>query len=260
MTILLQILLFTLLGSAEARLLPRDGCQPPHCVKSGEYAIYNCGTATGGVKAMLDTLWGALLQATQDAESETMSPAYQTFLKDPESKAMVSNILAQSAAGAAVHPPNVLTNGAPVIYCLDRLSQLAGTGPTGPFDAFQTCEDSKSLSATQLTGTPFIGICPYFWTSGLGSIAAIPSPGKCLTVNKNNKFNNDRLGRAGPKMTQWAMFVLLEEIIHNYLWPYEAERGITEHLEVYDANDVLALSAQDAVVNAASYVLYVASK
>ncbi|KAI4192734.1 MAG: hypothetical protein LQ346_004187 [Caloplaca aetnensis] len=271
MMIALQILIALTLGLAKASVLPRQGgCVPPHCATSGQYIIYNCGTAVGGIQSMLDTLYGALVKAVQDAQSDTMSPAYQTFLKDPEFAASVSDILSNAAAGLAIHPPNALTAGAPsppIIFCLKRKGQIAGTmATTGqPFDAYDSCYNSETQQATstlasQFTGTPFIGICPYFWESGLGSTRAIPSPGKCLTVNAQNKFNVDRLGRAGPNMTQWAMFVLLEEIIHLYLWPEEQKRGITEHLEVYDANDVLKLSPRDATVNAASYVLYVASK
>ncbi|KAL8760682.1 MAG: hypothetical protein Q9184_003151 [Pyrenodesmia sp. 2 TL-2023] len=271
MMIALQILITLTLGLAHASILPRQGvCVPPNCAKSGEYIIYNCGTAIGGIQSMLDTLYGALVKAVQDAQSDIPSPAYRTFLKDPESTAMVSSILAQAAGGAAIYPPNPFTDGAPsppVFYCLDRVGQLAGRKAYQnhePFDAFDTCVNPENhqttgTSAIQMTGLPYMGICPYFWESGLGGSFAIPSSGNCLTVNSRNRFNVDRLGRAGPKITQRGMFVLLEEIIHLYLWPEEQKRGITKHLEVYDANDVLKLAPQDAIMNAASYVLYVAS-
>ncbi|KAL8835379.1 MAG: hypothetical protein Q9205_003610 [Flavoplaca limonia] len=264
------LLLFSLtLGFTKASVLPRQAsCVPPHCATSGKYAIYNCGLVATDVHNMLDALYPVLVQAVQDTQSATTSPAYQTFLKDPEFTATVANIFSQAAAGASIHPANVLTDGAPVIYCLNRKGQLAGTRADigQPFDAFDACVDPNTqqatgLSASQLSGTPFITICPLFWESGLGAREwAIPSPGKCLSTNSQNEFNTDRLGRAGPLMTHRGMFVLLEEIIHLYLFPEEQKRGITTHLEVYDANKVLELSIQDAPMNAASYVLYVASK
>lgn len=110
---------------------------------SGEYAIVNCGANSNNVVTMLETLWGALIQATQDAESSAMSPAYQTFFTDPQNMAFVSNILAQSSAGAAIHPPTKVNNGAPVIMCLSAAGQLAGSMPDGSrFDAYDACRQN----------------------------------------------------------------------------------------------------------------------
>lgn len=134
------------------------------------------------------------------------------------------------------------------------------------YQNFNACVDPKSQqgsgqAAIQFAGQPIIGICPFFWEFGLGSRLATPPPGNCLNVNaRKNKFHVDRLGRAGPKISEWGMFILLEEIIHLYLWHEEQKRGVTEALEVYDANDVLKLISQKTVMNAASYVFYVASK
>jgi len=234
---------------------------------SGEYAIVNCGANAKSVVTMLETLWGALIQATQDSESSNMSPAYQTFFKDPENMAFVSNILAQSSAGAAIHPPTRVNNGAPVIMCLSAAGQLAGSMPDGSrFDAYNSCRQSPTLSAQSLSGTPYIGLCPYFWDSGLGTIAPVPLVPpltKCLSVNAKNKFNLDRLGRAGPTLTQYGMWILLEEIVHIYLIPEQTKSGLLNQMgdyEVYDANDVLALSADHTLMNAHSYLLYAASK
>ncbi|KAL8922232.1 MAG: hypothetical protein Q9208_005311 [Pyrenodesmia sp. 3 TL-2023] len=157
---------------------------------------------------MLDTLYGALVKAVQDAQSDIPSPAYRTFLKDPESAGMVSDILSQAAAGATIYPPNPYTDGAPsppVIVCLDRMRPPAGDQNNKPFTALEACLNPESQP-------------------GIGTSA-----------------------------------MQVAEIIHLYLWPEEQKRGVFKHLDVYDANDVLTLSPQDAVMNAASYVLYVAS-
>ncbi|KAL8855346.1 MAG: hypothetical protein Q9178_008000 [Gyalolechia marmorata] len=134
---------------------------------------------------MLDTLYTALVKAVQATESDTISPAYQTVLKDPEFAATVSDILSYAAAGLAIYPPNVFTGGAPsppVIFCVDRAEYV-------------------SMGHVRLTG---------------GDYPSLPLP-------------------------------------------EEQKRGITKHLEVYDANDILKISPQDAIMNAASYVAYVAS-
>lgn len=107
---------------------------------------------------MLETLWGAVLKATQDAESSTTSDAYLTFFKDPENKAFVSNILAQVSEGAAIHPPTSVNNGAPVFRCLDGFGQLAGRLSNGrQYDAFGFCQaHSHSLSQFNLPSTPYV--------------------------------------------------------------------------------------------------------
>lgn len=110
--IALQILLALTLGLAKASILPRQGgYEPPHCARSGEYIISNCGNATDPIQSILDTLYDALVKAVQHAQSDISSPAYRTFFKDPEFAGMVSDILSQAAAGAAIHPPNTLTDG-----------------------------------------------------------------------------------------------------------------------------------------------------
>ena len=233
-------------------------------VLSGNYAIVNCGERATIIVKMLETLWSALIQATQDAESSTMSPAFQTFFKDPENMAFVSNILAQSSAGEAIHPPTKVNNGAPVIVCLSGAGQVSGQMPDGtPFDAFSRCSPPGStVAASSLSGTPYITICPYFWDSGLAYHRPIPPPNTCLSVNNKNKFNVDRLGRAGPQLTQFGMWILLEEIVHVYLMPEQTRKGVLNQMdayEVYDANDVLKLTAGHSLLNAHSYCLYAAS-
>ena len=70
----------------------------------------------------------------------------------------------------------------------------------------------------------------------------------------------DRLGHAGRKLSQWGMMILLEEIVHIYIFPEQYKRGISVPSEVYDANDAFRLSAADALMNAHSYVLYTSSE
>ena len=231
-------------------------------VKSGQYAIVNCGEHADTVVTMLQTLWGALIDGIRDVELPPTSPAYRTFFKDPENMAYVDNILAYAAAGAAIHPPNVWTNGAPAIVCLTAPGQLHATLPSGAkFDAYSFCLDRPTLAGQSLTGTPYIGLCPRFWESGLGTNLAFPPPtGKCLSVSPNNRFNVDRLGRAGPSVTHYAMWILLQMIIDIYLLPEQQRRGYPVGSNTFDANEIfLRLPADQSMVNAPSYVLYIAS-
>ena len=209
---------------------------------------------------MLKTIYDASIQAIQDAESSSMSPAYRTFFKDPENTAFVSNILVNVSAGAAVHPPNAYTDGAPVLVCVDSPNQLVGSLPDGGrHDVYTSCTSSRPRTVQSLTGTPYIALCRNFWTSGLGTTLALPPPNKCLGVSGKNKFSVNRLGRAGPEMTQYAIWVLLQMIVYIYLFPEQLKGRARIASLVDDANEVLKLSADQSLMNLDSYVLYVAS-
>lgn len=217
---------------------------------------------------LLDELYTALLPAIQDAES-TQGPAFQAFFKDAENGASVSNLLANITEGASAFPPaDTISNGAPAFVCISGKGQMTGIyAPTGaPFDAFDKCVGPTV--ALSMTGTKYIAICPSFWTSP-ELVTSPPSPSasnrpavNCLSLSRNQRqfqgTTNDRHGAA--YLAQYKVWVVLEELVHSYIY---AAYGLGDHadtFDIYDANAAFALSAQDSLLNAPNYVLYVASK
>ena len=234
---------------------------------AGQYAIANCGPDnTALLHTFLDEIYAALQPAVQDAES-TQGPAFQTFFS-AENGASVSNLLAKIAEGAPAFPADKYTNGAPIMVCISGRGQISGIhGPSGaPFDAFDKCADSTVASS--LSGTKFIVICPNFWTSPqlVNSPPAPPASNvpavNCPRLSRNQKqfggTPNDRHGAA--YLVQYKVWVVLEEIVHSYIFAAYGTGSHPEVLDIYDANAAFALSAQDSLLNAPSYVLYVASK
>ncbi|MCJ1479739.1 hypothetical protein MMC13_008425 [Lambiella insularis] len=236
---------------------------------AGQYAIVNCGPDnTAILHTLLDEVYTALLPAVQDAKS-TQGPAFQAFFKDAKNGAGVSNLLANIAEGAAAFPPpDHISNGAPVFFCVTRKGQLTGrfdssTGP--PFDAFDRCSDR--LVAQSLSGTKYISICPSFWTSP-ALVTSPPAPpannqpaSNCLSLSRNQKqfrgTANNRHGAGG--LVQYKVWVVLEELVHSYIFAAFGLGGHSSALDIYDANAALKLSAKDSLLNAPNYVLYVAS-
>ncbi|MCJ1438986.1 hypothetical protein MMC27_008376 [Xylographa pallens] len=255
------------LGLGILTQLSTAALMPRQLAYAGNYAIANCGPDnTALLHTLLDEIYTALLPAIQDAES-THGPAFQAFFKDAENGAKVSNLLANITEGAPAFPPaDKTSNGAPVLFCVSGKGQLSGRNSTGaPFDAFDNC--GAVGAARSLTGTKFISICPVFWTSPklVTSPSAPPASNhpasNCLSLSRNQRqFQGTTSGRHGAvALVQYKVWVVLEELVHSYIY---AAFGLGSHskpLDIYDSNAAFALSAQDSLLNAPSYVLYVAS-
>lgn len=217
---------------------------------------------------LLDELYTALLPAVQDAES-TQGPAFQAFFKDAENGASVSNLLANITEGApAFLSADKISNGAPAFVCLSGKGQMTEIfGPTGAtLDAFDRCVGP--LVAASMAGTKYIAICPSFWKSP-ELVTSPPSPSasnqpavNCLSLSRNQRqfkgTSNDRHGAA--YLVQYKVWIVLEELVHSYIYAAYGLGGHSDTLDIYDANAAFALSAKDSLLNAPSYVLYVASK
>lgn len=211
---------------------------------------------------MLERLQPILVKAIQDVESSTMSPAYRAFFKDAENTAYVSNILANITAGTPIHPPGSVNEGGPVVVCVNSTGVIAGTFPSGEkYDAYDGCTSNPRMSSQSASGTPYVVLCPFFWTSGFATRRTFPRENECLSVDtRRNRFREDITGLAGPLVTHYAMWVLLEQIVHIYLIPEQLKRGVAPGFKSDDANDVFALSSDRALMSANSYVFYVASE
>ena len=117
------------------------------------------------------------------------------------------------------------------------------------YDAFEQCQQyggqNKGLyPAFYDTVFREIILCPHFF-----SMPTISARSPCLTVNKyQGNFYQD-----GRNMFDFQLWAVMHELVHFYL-------PGPPHLEVYNVNDCLRLSAEKSIQNAQSYVYYAASK
>jgi len=216
----------------------------------------------------LDELYTKLLPAVQDAE-RAQGPAFQAFFKGAENGASVSNLLANITEGAPAFPPaDKISNGAPVFVCLSGKGQMTGVyvATGAPYDAFDSCVGSTVAWAK--AATKYIAICPSFWTLP-GLVTSPPSPPasnqpavNCLSLSRNRRrFQGTIENRHGAGyLVQYKVWIVLEELVHSYIYAAYGYGGHSRPLDIYDANAAFALSAQDSLLNAPNYVLYVASK
>jgi hypothetical protein len=126
-------------------------------------------------------------------------------------------------------------------------------------DAAAQCNLPDTAIASYLNPTPFIVLCPSFFT-GLGGPITPPTD-SCPTVNTAiNRFRKkpSDYTSAGLSVVHCQIWILLEEIVHYYLF---ATPQITYlKPEVYDINKAWRLSAKLALSNAPNYAFYAASK
>ncbi|MCJ1450198.1 hypothetical protein MMC28_000527 [Mycoblastus sanguinarius] len=256
----IQLSVLCSLCVANPQKRPSKSKEPFDVSKSGEYAVVGCGSANAAnVVDLLETLWSALLPAIQDAESATPSRAYQTFFKNVEYASYVSNVLANVSTGASLYPPTKFTNGAPVLTCVTAAGQfkykITTTGQEE--DAYTECLRKPTEVAKSMSGTSFIILCPNFFTSP--SMPAKPPPNNCLTVNTYiNRFQGFQKDRTGAEMVQYQLWVLLEEILHYYIFRTSSQWETLTIADIYDANQCLRLSAKDSTENPHNYLYYVA--
>ncbi|KAL8866518.1 MAG: hypothetical protein Q9174_006257 [Haloplaca sp. 1 TL-2023] len=231
----------------------------------GEYAIVNCNENAARIEKMLSFILTASLSATQDAETTPVSPAYRAFFKDPEESILVSGVLVNIAAGKPIHRPSEINDGGPVIVCIRARNELKGLLPTGEhYDAYDVCRSAPWLGVQYMPGSPYIGICPSFWNSGIGTMYGIPREKKCLSLAADKKFFAvDRRGGAGHAITGWGVWGLFYHISEIYLRAEQIKRNaLSKSLKdrEYDANTVLLQPSRLSAVDPQVYVLYAASQ
>ena len=230
--------------------LTTDSTAPNDITMSGKYQIELCGAQTATVKYALDSLWSALQPAITTTNYASANPIYNTFFHDSIYGPLVQQVLQNVSEGAAI--PKTSSNGAPVsplIACV--------TGPgivitnTGGVvrDMWDQCNGNQQVAAFATKGTNWIFLCPFFKI-----LVVQPSPNVCPAV-KSNQF-----GDLWGFLVQNQMYILFHEILHFYLNNQPAPMVQDGSAEVYDPNKAAALSSLDAISNAQSYVLYVASK
>ena len=230
------------------------------------------------LRRLLGNLWSSLQPVIQDLEAPNTSAAYYTFFKDVKNIPFLISLYTNITAGAPVYAPTsppqpwgpYSPKGSPVIMVLTGKGQYS-TAPNGKQeDMFDRCTNNPQLTAvvpfSKEQSSPFILLCPFFFTAQPPSIYGDlpPEPydehpaANCLKVTKRNRFKKttNRLQPAGFDLTQYRMWILLEELAHLY---YTASTG-NWALDHYDVNKCVRLSPEDSLRNGPSYSYYAASE
>ncbi|KAL8672106.1 MAG: hypothetical protein Q9168_003411 [Polycauliona sp. 1 TL-2023] len=210
------------------------------------------------LRKLLGNLLSNLQPVLQDLEAPTTSPAYDTFFKTAANKPFLTKLFKNIITGAPVYaPPSTpqwwqpySPTGSPIIMVISQRGQAHGK--LGDF----------------VWGT-LVMICPFFFDARppqvYGDIPPLSINGQpastCLTVNAvTQRFaaGTPRLyyhQATGFRLTQYRMWILLEELAHLYSNTARNERGIDK----YNVNDCVKLSAKDSLANGPSYSYYAAS-
>ena len=160
---------------------------------------------------------------------------------------MIYNI----SVGAAL-PGEVGTNPANIwIYCITGPGQvISGNSLAEPGEDYYLSAIQNRRTAEALPGndTRWIFLYPKFFQY---LSAPQPDPGICLKILPHfNKYVQRNLN-----YVNFRLWILVHELAHHY--SFETHERVTEYSY---ANDCVALSGSDAVVNVQNYVYYIASE
>jgi len=222
---------------------------PNDIVKSGKYTIQLCGSQAPQVQAAMRTLQKALRPAIQDTYISPTSAPFTAFFKNSQYRLFVTRVLSDIANGTALASKADSTPTTPQLVCVTGPNIVKFQVKNSFHDVYDDCQQNPLWASIYHSGLNYVFICPLFFAS------AIPSRpvSRCPTIDSaTNEFVGDL-----NSLIQYKPYVLLHELAHFYVVPPSTENM---QFEVYDWNAAFALKAKRAVLNAQSYVLYVASK
>ena len=173
-----------------------------------------------------------------------------TFFKNIAYASRVREVLYNASIGAPI--PANLAGASPWIFCITAPGQAKwGTNQNPGGDLYYEYMSHISPAIVNLSrDATFVFLFPKFW-----NYPSVPSasPSTCLTVLPH--FNNYK--QNGEDYVSYQLWILLHEFIHLYTYDYNP-KTVTE--ESFYVNDCLRLPASKAIINAQSYIFYVASK
>ena len=196
---------------------------------------------------LLKTMTAALQPAITDLGSTSSSKAYTTFFKDVSRAPYVRTVFSNVTKGVSVATAPGSPSSEPNFICVDARDQVTWDENGQQVDAYTRCGGGEWPAMALLT-TPYIVICPLFFTQ-----AAVPvqSSASCLKVRP---YLN-RFAQGGKSLIVYQVWHLLHELVHYYVYSTEQDS-----LDVYGVNQCVDLPGGKAMLNAQSYVYYVASK
>ncbi len=218
--------------------------------RSGRYTIVNCGNRDAArLVSLLDNLWTALQPSIRDASLIDPSPAFRTFFNSANNAPYVRQLLTNVTTGVSLYPPEPTFDqtGSPLLICATGGGQVIGK--RNKVDYYYQCVLNPYDSLIAISGTPYIVICPYLFSSG---VPDLPQADNCLAINTSiNRFRG-----VGVEFTKFKVWTLLEGILRYYI--YATTRSSDSFAT--DVNRCVTLGARQMVLNPRNYVYYVASK
>lgn len=218
--------------------------------RSGRYTIVNCGNNDAAILvSLLHDLWTALKPSIIDASLTVPSPAFRTFFHAADNAAYVEQLLRNVTTGVSLYSPTLVFHqtGSPLLICATSKGQVVGQ--RDGIDYYYQCLLDPFNSFIAIRGTPYIVVCPYFFSS---PVADLPPARTCLPVDTSR----NRFLERGQNLANFKVWKLLEGILRYYLY---ATMGSSVDLAT-EVNRCVTLRTGQTVRNPSNYVYYAASK
>ena len=221
--------------------------------RSGRYTIVNCGSRDAArLTDLLDSLWAVLQPSIRDASLTDLtdpSSAFRTFFKSSNNAPYVSQLLTNVTTGVSLYPPqqHFHQTGSPLLICATGGGQIVGKH--GGIDYYYQCLLDPYDSLIAISGTPYIVVCPYLFSSG---VPDLPPANTCLTIN--TYLNGFR--EMGLDYVKFKVWTLLEGILKYYIYATTGSNNVF----ATNVNKCIRLGARQMVQNPRNYVYYVASQ
>ena len=212
-------------------------------VSSGNYLIHRCNSGqpdsqASKLQSLLPQVYDGILKVIADLQLGTASThGYSTFFKDDSSKAEISQVFLQMAAGANVMLRRAGNNG---VYIRRPTFICANDVPETDL-VYSYCTRSNAPLVNWLQ-TELIALCPIFWT-----VKQQARSSDCPLVVANNLAPND------DRLLKNQEALLVGSLMHFY-HDQSARPMLTA---IADASELDNLESK---LNAPSYALYYAGK
>ena len=219
-------------------------------MRKGRYTIVNCGNRDATrLVGLIDNLWTMLRPSLRDVSHIGATPAFRTFFGSADNTPYVRQVLTNVTTGVSLYPPEQQFHqkGSPLLICATAGGQVVGK--RSRVDYYYQCilDSNKGLMA--ISGTPYIVICPYFFST---RVSDLPPAEDCLTINTSiNRFQS-----TGSDFTNFRLWILLEGIVRYYIHATTRSWGTF----ATDANECTRLGPGQMMKNPSNYIYYVASK
>ena len=204
---------------------------------AGNYLIDSCGSQATDVQDILSLTYLSL----QPAMLSTDSAAYRAFFRTAAPSSMTA-VLKEITAG-----PNITdthNTHRPSLACVNRFEPLLRY-------YYDLCLAKEETVVIQPQGTPFIFLCPVFF-----SLPQLPQSTQCSTVNAA-----DTALSPGTMVIISQYGFLVRVLAAMYIRQMKGRNRLsTSMADVQEENDCLALGPNRALKNPSSYAFYASSK